>query len=491
MRFFGSKQRKRDGQQNTTSGEVETRTDVTRIQTQAKDSGSRELYSGREVQQRKVKQTLLKSPTSRGGKEATTTLSGRGQQQAGNPSPSPRSRRRTTEATEKQQTGYTIGTHSHPTTSRSMAPKQSPKQSEKRPPATLPPNSVGSKVPSILHKNTHFGAASTPSPPPPTFNLTPAPAAYNNTTNPRVRFMSSGGSVASELSGVHMMAGANSVASSSAMSSSEGNRENVFDRVLNMVMAEEHERLNAMGMSCADPKSDAGRHTTDRFSKVDAAARQVVASVGASRSDDDLGLFPPRRGDLAPLDIDTGLEIGGYNEAPIDMDTGMEYGGNPGIRHKSPVDTDVGTEIQYGGGGDSEYHALNDDEMDEMQWKKLNDAALMRGVNKGMKGLKVDASRRCRSYETRQQPPVDTNHNRALSHGSDPNKYQRSGSDRNSNSDSKDRGDKIMGRSPSRKGGKKTKKFWDKNKDFESDEWVAFDNQDKTAPGRVSDLAAF
>lgn len=91
----------------------------------------------------------------------------------------------------------------------------------------------------------------------------PAPAPTSNpiqlmnnggANNPRVRFMSSGESVASSIdaSQVHLMAGGpGSVASSSAMSSVPG--ENVFDRVLHAVMAEENQRLNAMGMVATDP----------------------------------------------------------------------------------------------------------------------------------------------------------------------------------------------------------------------------------------------
>jgi hypothetical protein len=93
----------------------------------------------------------------------------------------------------------------------------------------------------------------------------PAPAPTSNpiqlmnnggANNPRVRFMSSGESVASSIdaSQVHLMAGGpGSVASSSAMSSVPG--ENVFDRVLHAVMAEENQRLNAMGMVATDPYS--------------------------------------------------------------------------------------------------------------------------------------------------------------------------------------------------------------------------------------------
>ena len=133
--------------------------------------------------------------------------------------------------------------------------------------------------PSILHKNKQ-------PPPPPTFslNIPPPPA-----SNPRVRFMSAGESVASsvEASQVHLMAGAaGSVASSSAMSSVPG--ENVFDRVLHAVMAEENQRLSAMGMARIDPKGV------------------------PSRADS-----PP-----APVDIDTGLTIS-HSAAGIEMD--MDY----------------------------------------------------------------------------------------------------------------------------------------------------------------------
>ena len=178
-----------------------------------------------------------------------------------------------------------------------------------------------------------------------------------------------------------MAGGANSVASSSAMSSSDNRDNNVFDRVLHMVMAEENERLNAMGMNHVDPKSDYDNDrlnamgmnhadpksdyparalqlqhktttTIDQFSKADAAARQAVASVkeSVSRSyEEDLGLIPQRRGDLVPLDIDTGLEIGGSHEAaagPIDMDTGMEVGAHQQFgnlhhhHHTAPFDID-------------------------------------------------------------------------------------------------------------------------------------------------------
>ena len=98
--------------------------------------------------------------------------------------------------------------------------------------------------------------------------LPPSPAPTSNpiqlmnnggANNPRVRFMSSGESVASSIdaSQVHLMAGGpGSVASSSAMSSVPG--ENVFDRVLHAVMAEENQRLNAMGALVATDPYSAG-----------------------------------------------------------------------------------------------------------------------------------------------------------------------------------------------------------------------------------------
>ena len=111
---------------------------------------------------------------------------------------------------------------------------------------------------SILHKNRHTAKqdVTKPSEAIPTrstgftFASPPAPqdtSPYHN----RVRFLSSGSAASTEASQVHLMGlGGHSVASSSAMSSSADHpRENVFDRVLNMVMKEENERLNAMGMS--------------------------------------------------------------------------------------------------------------------------------------------------------------------------------------------------------------------------------------------------
>jgi hypothetical protein len=136
--------------------------------------------------------------------------------------------------------------------------------------------------PSILHKSKQ--------PPPPKFSLNIPPLPEQN---PRVRFMSAGESVASsfEASQVHLMAGAaGSVASSSAMSSVPG--ENVFDRVLHAVMAEENQRLSAMGMTRMDPKNDY-------------AAARTPSTTDAP---------------LSPVDIDTGLMI-----APTGAGMEMDY----------------------------------------------------------------------------------------------------------------------------------------------------------------------
>mmetsp|Transcript_1045 Transcript_1045/g.1818 ORF Transcript_1045/g.1818 Transcript_1045/m.1818 type:complete len:202 (-) Transcript_1045:442-1047(-) len=126
---------------------------------------------------------------------------------------------------------------------RSLAQKQSPKPPPVPPRAS--PRSKPSPQTSILHKHAHYGGME---PPPPQSHRTSPMAAYDR--SPKVRFASGGASVdsASAASKVHMMAG--SFASSSAMSSSQ-------------VMTEEQKRLNALGMSHVDPKSDAARHNED------------------------------------------------------------------------------------------------------------------------------------------------------------------------------------------------------------------------------------
>ncbi len=216
--------------------------------------------------------------------------------------------------------------------------------------------------PSILHRNKHFtpstnantNAAATnnhhgqqlPLTPPNTttttkttsYDISPLPVSHN----PRVRFMSAG-SVAStsEASQVHLMAGAaGSVASSSAMSSADNNRDNVFDRVLHMVMAEEHERLNAMGMSSSVVSSAA-------------AAKKAVVKTTTSSSVN-VAATPAPRG---LIDVDTGAQI---IDKKLELDTSMEV----------------------------EYHDINDDGIPEERWTKLNDAALA----SGMQDLAFDSS---------------------------------------------------------------------------------------------------
>jgi hypothetical protein len=483
MGFFG-KQRKRSSgrsqQQNGTTsaggGVVEARTDASRKdQGQAKDSGLREINDGgpqhhqqqQQQQQQHVQaapkkkgmQALLKSPSSRSSDKDINSNSNR---QAA--APSPRSRyHRTTDS--GSTAGSNLQNQSPKHASSSSRPKPDGRTTSSQHRSQNGAAGAAKQPQSILNRNPHFNpsaAASAsptaglsaynqrPAPPaqPATYDFHTPPSSYNPN---RVRFMSSEQSVAStEASGVHLMAGgANSVASSSAMSSSH-DRENVFDRVLNMVMAEEHERLNAMGMSATpDPKSDAARQKqahSDRFLRADAKARAVVAALGDSKSgsDDDLGLLPPKRSELAPIDMDTGLEIGGSNEAPIDVDTGLE----------------IGEEIAYHDGGENEYHDANDDAVEEERWKRLTNETALTG---GMKRLSVNDAQRCRSEPNASMADPRNHHHR---YGSDPEKIMAGGKSGSSRLKSAV--------------GKKSKKFWDKNSKqqfVESDEWVAFDNQ--------------
>lgn len=290
---------------------------------------------------------------------------------------------------------------------------------------------------SILHKNRHTTAKqdAIPSDAVPTrstgftFASPPAPqdtSPYHN----RVRFLSSGSAASTEASQVHLMGlGGHSVASSSAMSSSADHpRENVFDRVLNMVMKEENVRLNAMGMSsygAADPESMRANITPaaskaaakKKQDRADAKAKKAIAKLGirsSSSKNRDLGLSPPGRTDLAPIDMDTGLEIGANFDAPIDMDTGLEV----------------------------QYHDLNDDDVDEERWQKLNDAAkLSSKLSANMKGLNVKKSR---SYDHKASTPKS----------SPTNRFRRSNSGGGGSS-------KVKRSSPNKK---------------EKDEWVAFDS---------------
>lgn len=157
---------------------------------------------------------------------------------------------------------------------------------------------------SILHKKkqptnnkdieaaTNAPITQSDAPPPKSTGLTFAlsqPPPRNDDTHyqNRVRFMSNGSVASTEASQVHLMGlgGAGSVASSSAMSSSE-NRENVFERVFSQVMMEENERLNAMGMSYdVHPKSS--------------ASGEKVPPVNKTKI----------QGKNTPIDMDTGLEV--------------------------------------------------------------------------------------------------------------------------------------------------------------------------------------
>ncbi|KAL7463256.1 hypothetical protein ACHAXS_003628 [Conticribra weissflogii] len=272
-----------------------------------------------------------------------------------------------------------------------------------------PVQNTGTKVPpkgpppSILHKKAHYPAtkaAPTPSrkdyvklssPAPdgsPMYTIPASEPPPNN--NNRVRFLSSSSSVAStEASEVHLMAGAGSVASS-AMSSSKDS-DNIFDKVFSMVMAEEGARLNAMGMN----RSGSWRG--------DSHPPLFVAN--SESSEDSLGLTSP--GGLAPIDLDTGLEIGEKNKAPIDVDTGLEI-------HFNHID--------------NEYHDINDDDIDEVKWHMLNGTAVninqdgVETVTKGVGGLSLD-SRRVRSDDIalhhQHPPPVNESYHRAMSQGSE------------------------------------------------------------------------
>ncbi|KAL7540618.1 hypothetical protein ACHAWF_006734 [Thalassiosira exigua] len=313
---------------------------------------------------------------------------------------------------------------------------------------------------SILHRNTHYGSppsAKAKSPPGLNFEMPadrPAPAQPHV---PRVRFFSSGGdSVAStEASQVHLMAGGgHSVASSTANSSSaDPGRDNVFDRVLHSVMAEERDRLNALGMMGAargpsPPRPRPGGASARGAGQ--AAAGEFPAAGPAKSSSEDvdddetLGLIPPGRGDIGPVDIDTGREVAARpNVAPIDSDTGLELGESLGDNHLSPIDTDTGMEIALEGGGEP--------------WKVF-DAAFPGTEGSG----KLGGERRCRSYDERRARPPG--HSRDLSQGSDP------GSPRG------DWGERK--KSPTGKGAgasRKAKKIWDRDKQDPpaSDGWGA------------------
>lgn len=242
----------------------------------------------------------------------------------------------------------------------------------------------------------------------------------------------SAGSVAStsEASQVHLMAGfAGSIASSSAMSSADNNRDNVFDRVLHMVMAEEHERLNAMGMSRADPKSVVAKLSSVVSASSSAAKKAVVKTTTSSSVN--VAANPAPRG---LIDVDTGAQI---------------------INKKLELDTSM----------DVEYHDINDDDIPEERWTKLNDAALA----SGLQDLAFDSS-------SPQGSDSSTSHATRLRRGIT----------------------SMKGFPNQQREGKKTKPL---DKDLRPNEWVAFDNNNiegskrrnekSDTTRRVNDLASF
>jgi len=479
MRFFGAKSRehrKRDQQQQQqlTGEAVEARTDVANKKGQtSKDAGTRELVGGGTQQQqqhhlqsipkRKGMQGLLRSPISREKEPSGVafisprgTSSRRGSASSDILTDSPKTN------IQAMKVAKEIGPLAQHLTigGSSGGPPNKPLS----PPSILHRKKPGTSMSPV--KGTASPTSPTPYSPPYTYSISQLPAAHN----PRVRFLSSGSSVAStEASQIHLMAAPGSVASSSAMSSSDDdNRVNVFDRVLNMVMAEEKDRLNAMGMGSADhlnssdtsrlSKKESELKAKERFSKVDAKAKAVVDAVDVGNSTNkinrDLGLRAPDRMDLAPIDMDTGLEIGGSYDAPIDMDTGLE------VHHSSPLDMDTGLEV--------EYHDLNDDEVDKKRWKRLNEKAVIGDVNNGMKGLNMD--RRPRSYDcSQQQLPEGMSYNRALS---DSDRYP--GDNPSSAGSSKQQSAQVVVSRTVSGSSKKTKQFWANDEDFSSKEWVAF-----------------
>ena len=407
-RFFGSKQRKRDSgqqQKKTLLGcpglapeAINTFISVEDTPTQLRHSAIRKSSS-----------TRLSSRCGKGQQQRQNVGSGDGP-----PSPlslSPRILRSGTEPIDKQDTG-------------------SPKL----------PSNAKSPPPSILHKNTQVRCETAIAPPssPPTsspmihFNPTPPKLMASNA---RVRFLpSSCESVdSSAASGVHLMAGyPNSVASSSAMSSSEieGNHQNVFDRVLHHVMKEENVRLNAMGMQSSRGSEevapthdihaavDASTAFGSKFTHVDAAARQALASVPNSTSessDEARGhRVPPHRQNLlSPTGTNTGLKVRTNNLAFIDVDAGMEL---------SDTSTIAECQCKRNAGEGN----LNEDEMNQPQWKGLNATALQKDIDGGMGRLEVADSRQSRSFNCSgplQLAPVPLSDNYHCSPNSNPDIY--------------------------------------------------------------------
>lgn len=151
-------------------------------------------------------------------------------------------------------------------------------------------------------------------------NDSPPQAAHQN----HVRFLpSSNSSVASSTcaSEVHLLAGPGSVASSSAMSSSRG--EDVFEKVLHSVMAEEEDRLKAMGMSNAGGLSGPSRQNPSMYYKSpDQYYGGGIGGAISSESDERLsprGVKPMTK----PLTIGTAKKAAAGTL--IDVDTGLGY----------------------------------------------------------------------------------------------------------------------------------------------------------------------
>lgn len=178
-----------------------------------------------------------------------------------------------------------------------------------------------------------------------TFSMgdSPPEAAPHN----RVRFLSSNSSVASSTcaSEVHLLAGPGSVASSSAMSSSRGDAENVFDKVLHMVMAEEEDRLKAMGMSKAGSFSVAARQSPAMYyNSRNSPAMYYSGGVGGATSYESEDRSPK---EVAPNGKSKMAAAGTL----IDMDTGVK------------LDSSENIECQY--------HDLNDGAIDERKYRDL------------------------------------------------------------------------------------------------------------------------
>eukprot|EP00804_Cyclotella_cryptica_P009572 CCRYP_006263-RA/>CCRYP_006263-RA protein AED:0.06 eAED:0.06 QI:392/1/1/1/0/0/3/89/412 len=204
-----------------------------------------------------------------------------------------------------------------------------------------PSNSIAGNIPtkttpqSILHTRKH-----------------PQQTAYAMEDSPpevaphnRVRFLSSNSSVASSTcaSEVHLLAGPGSVASSSAMSSSRGDAENVFDKVLHMVMAEEEDRLKAMGMSKAGSFA-ASQSPAMYYKSKNSPAMYYSGGIGGSTSYESEGRSP--RG-MVP-----------------DGKSKMAAAG-------TLIDVDTGVKLDSIGNIECEYHDLNDGAIDERKFRDL------------------------------------------------------------------------------------------------------------------------